>query len=85
MNRYTLTSKLPDYNLEPPEESPEQPWSTQTEEQRVLGLLDEFSPREVAEFYVEHCGHVRKLIDMARVGNLAALERYVTAHRLEDV
>ena len=84
MTRYTLESRLPDYNLEPPEETPERPWADMTDAERVLSILDEFSPREVAEFYVEQVAHIHMLIFLARTKDLDALNRYVAKSRLDE-
>ena len=84
MTRYTLESRLPDYNLEPPEETPEVPWEAMTDAERIQSILDEFSPREVAEFCVEQHQHIHLLIFLARTKDLDALNRYVAKNRLDE-
>ena len=84
MARYTLESRLPDYNLDPPEETPEKPWTDMTNGERVQSVLDEFSPREIAEFYVEQQQHICTLINLARAGKLDAFNKYVAKSRLDE-
>jgi len=83
MTRYTLESRLPDINLDPPEPV-EQDWANMTDAERIQSILDEFSPREVAEFYVEQQQHIHLLIFLARTKDLDALNRYVAKNRLDE-
>ena len=83
MTRYTLESRLPDINLDPPEPV-EQDWANMTDAERIQSILDEFSPREVAEFYVEQQQHIHMLIFLARTKDLDALNRYVAKNRLDE-
>ena len=80
----TKLTTLADYYLEPPAETPEQPWETMTEGERINRILDEFAPREVAQFYVEQLEHLVRLITLARAGNREAIDRYVIKHRLGE-
>ena len=80
--KYTLNSKLPDINLDPPEEMPAKPCEDMTTNERVNAILGEFSPREIAEMYVELSGNLHLLTVLARAGNLDAINRYVTKNRL---
>ena len=84
MTRYTLDSRLPDVNLEPPEATPVRPWADMSDKERIESVLDEFSPREVAEFYVEQERHIHMLIFLARTKDLDALNRYVAKNRLDE-
>jgi hypothetical protein len=81
---HTLTSRLPDYRLDPPAETPEPPWATLTEGERINRILDEFAPREVAQFYVEQLEHLDRLITLARAGSREAIDRYVRKNRLDE-
>ena len=81
--RYSLNDRLPDINLDPPEPV-EQDWANMTDAQRIQSVLDEFSPREVAEFYVEQQQHIHLLIFLARTKDLDALNRYVAKNRLDE-
>ena len=83
MTRHTLESRLPDINLDPPEPV-EQDWANMTDAERIQSILDEFSPREVAEFYVEQQQHIHMLIFLARTKDLDALNRYVAKNRLDE-
>jgi len=55
-----------------------------TDAERIQSILDEFSPREVAEFYVEQQQHIHMLIFLARTKDLDALNRYVAKNRLDE-
>ena len=80
---YTLTSRLPDHRLDPPDESDQQPWDTLTEGERINRILEEFAPREVAQFYVEQLEHLDRLITLARAGSRETIDRYVRQNRLD--
>ena len=80
--KYTLNSKLTDVNLDPPEETPVKPWEDMTTNERVNAILDEFSPREVAEMYVELSGNLHTLTVLARAGNIDAIDRFIARNRL---
>ena len=82
--RYTLNDRLPDLNLDPPEETPRKPEADMTDKERVDAVLDDFSPREVAEFYVEQSKNIHTLIFLARTKDLDALNRYVLKNRLDE-
>ena len=84
MMKYTLNSKLPDVNLDPPEETPAQPWEDMTANERINSILDEFSPREVAEMYVELAGNLHLLTVLARAGNIDAIDRFIAKNRLDE-
>ena len=80
----TRVATLADYYLEPPAETPEEPWETLTEGERINRILDEFAPREVAQFYVEQLEHLDRLITLARAGSREAIDGYVRQNRLDE-
>ena len=82
--KYTLNSKLPDTDLDPPEETPVKPWEDMTANERINSILDEFSPREVAEMYVELAGNLHLLTVLARAGNIDAIDRFIAKNRLDE-
>ena len=84
ITRYAMTARLPDINMTPPDQD-EREWCDLREGERINRILEEFAPREVAEFYVEQLVHLDMLITLARAGNREAIDRYVLKHRLGEV
>lgn len=52
MKRYSMTDRLPDYNLEPPDED-DRPFEMLTRIEQIERLGQEFTWQELAEMYLD--------------------------------